>query len=136
MRNYTELSKLKTFEERFDYLKLNGDVGFDTLGSYRYLVEAFYASKEWKTVRRDIIIRDMSCDLGVKGYELKKGIYIHHMIPISRDDILYRRPIIFDPEYLIMTSFNTHQAIHYGDKNLLVSPMATRIPNDTCPWKK
>lgn len=133
-RCYTELSKLKTFEERFRYLQLNGKVAADTFGFDRYLNQRFYRSPEWKRVRRDVIIRDEGRDLGVEGYELQNGIYVHHMNPISPNDLVHSEEWIFDPEYLICVSFNTHQAIHYGDESLLPKLPVERTMNDTCPW--
>lgn len=131
---YSELIKIPTFEGRFEYLKLNGNVAQETFGFDRWLNQKFYRSEEWKKVRRDIIIRDDGRDLGVEGYELQNGIYIHHMNPITKFDILNREDWILNPEYLICVSFDTHNAIHYGDKSLL--PVLTiRTPNDTCPWK-
>lgn len=133
-RCYSELIKFKTFEERFEYLCLHGQVGIDTFGFDRYLNQRFYRSPEWKQVRRDVIIRDEGRDLGVEGYELHNGIYVHHMNPIAPQDLIHAESWIYDPEYLICVSFNTHQAIHYGDKNLLPKLPVERTMNDTCPW--
>lgn len=133
-RCYSELVKLRTFEERYEYLRLSGKVGADTFGFDRYLNQKFYRSPEWKRVRRDIIIRDEGRDLGVEGYELQNGIYIHHMNPITPDELLHADPVIYDPEYLICVSFNAHNAIHYGDKSLLPRLPVERSMNDTCPW--
>lgn len=133
-RCYSELAKLKTFEERFEYLRLNGKVGVDTFGFDRYLNQQFYRSPEWKRARRDVIIRDEGRDLGVEGYELQSGIYVHHMNPISPKDLIHSDNWIFDPEYLICVSFNTHNAIHYGDASLLPKLPVERTMNDTCPW--
>ena len=133
-RCYSELVKLKTFEERFEYLRLNGKVGADTFGFDRYLNQKFYRSPEWKRVRRDVIIRDEGRDLGVEGYELQNGIYVHHMNPISPNDLLHAESWIYDPEYLICVSFDTHNAIHYGDASLLPKLPVERTMNDTCPW--
>ena len=133
-RCYSELIKFKTFEERFDYLCLHGQVGIDTFGFDRYLNQRFYRSPEWKQVRRDVIIRDEGRDLGVEGYELQNGIYVHHMNPITPSDLIHAEDWIYDPEYLICVSFNTHQAIHYGDKSLLPKLPVERTMNDTCPW--
>ena len=133
-RCYSELVKLKTFEERFEYLRLNGKVGVDTFGFDRYLNQKFYRSPEWKRVRRDVIIRDEGRDLGVEGYELQNGIYVHHMNPISPNDLLHAESWIYDPEYLICVSFDTHNAIHYGDASLLPKLPVERTMNDTCPW--
>lgn len=133
-RCYSELSKLNTFEERFNYLRLKGAVGADTFGFDRYLNQRFYRSPEWKTARRDVIIRDNGCDLGLEGYELYNNIYVHHMNPISPSDLIHGETWIYDPEYLICVSFNTHQAIHYGDISLLPKLPVERTMNDTCPW--
>lgn len=133
-RCYSELSKLKTFEERFDYLQLKGKVGVDTFGFDRYLNQRFYTSAEWKRARRDVIIRDEGRDLGVPGYELQNGIYVHHMNPISVEDLIHGETWIIDPEFLICVSYNTHQAIHYGDKSLLPKLPVERSMNDHCPW--
>ena len=135
-RTYSELIKLKTFEERFDYLKLNGTVGKDTFGFDRYMNQLLYHnSKEWKAVRRKVIVRDNGCDLGVEGYDILGKILVHHLNPITKDDIKNRSPTIFDLNNLICVSHNTHNAIHYGDENLLVKAPIERKLNDTCPWK-
>lgn len=133
-RCYSELVKFKTFEDRFKYLRLNGSVGVDTFGFDRYLNQKFYRSPEWKRIRRDVIIRDEGRDLGVPGYELQKGIYVHHMNPISPKDLIHGEQWIMDPEFLICVSFDTHQAIHYGDESLLPKLPVERSMNDHCPW--
>lgn len=133
-RCYSELVKFKTFEERFEYLRLNGSVGVDTFGFDRYLNQKFYRSPEWKRIRRDVIIRDEGRDLGVPGYELQKGIYVHHMNPMAPNDLIHGESWIMDPEFLICVSFDTHQAIHYGDKSLLPKLPVERSMNDHCPW--
>lgn len=135
IRTYSELSQLITFEDRFNYLKLGGSVGLETFGYDRYINQIFYKSPEWKATRNSAILRDEGNDLGIPGRPIYGPIYIHHMIPITKEDILNRDPIIFDLEYLICTSFNTHEAIHYGDEDLLVSDPIIRTPNDTCPWR-
>ena len=138
MRTYSELIKLPTFKERLNYLLINGRVGALTFGFDRWLNQHFYTSDEWKELRKDIIIRDNGCDLGVKDYDIQESIIIHHMNPIVVDDIINRTPYLLNPEYLICTSFNTHQAIHYSDPELLkVLPIypVERKPNDTIPWK-
>jgi len=135
MRSYTELSKYSSFLDRFEYLRLNGTVGFETFGSNRFLNQAFYTSPEWRRARREVIIRDDGCDLGVEGYDIFSKILIHHMNPIQEEDLLNRNPDILNPEFLICVSHNTHNAIHYGDKNLLPAPLVERRPGDTCPWK-
>lgn len=133
-RCYSELIQFRTFEERYQYLRLQGAVGVDTFGFDRYLNQKFYRSPEWKQVRRDVIIRDEGRDLGIEGYELQNGIYVHHMNPISPNDLIHAENWIFDPEYLICVSFDTHQAIHYGDTSLLPKLPVERTMNDTCPW--
>lgn len=135
IRCYSELIQLPTFEERFEYLKLDGMVGADTFGFDRFLNQAFYKSYEWKQIRRDIILRDMGCDLGCEGFEIYGKVLIHHMNPISPDDILRRSAYLMDPEFLICVSHTTHNAIHYGDKSRLVTAPLERSQNDTCPWK-
>lgn len=138
MRNYSELITIPDFLGRFRYLKLNGEVGVDTFGFDRYLNQAFYRSDEWKAIRRQVIIRDNGCDLGVEGFEISNSkIIIHHMIPITKEQVLERDPILFDLEYLISVSHNTHQAIHYGDENLLpITFLVERRPNDQAPWRR
>lgn len=133
-RTYTELRQLPTFEERFKYLKLGAQVAAETFGFDRWVNQRFYRSPEWRKVRRDVIIRDEGRDLGVEGYELQNGIYVHHMNPMLPKDIVDASEWILNPEYLICVSFNTHNAIHYGDENLLPK-VIERKPNDTCPWK-
>lgn len=135
MRSYTELSKYSSFLDRFEYLRLDGTVGFETFGSNRFMNQAFYTSPEWRRARREVIIRDDGCDLGVEGYDIFSKILIHHMNPIREEDLLNRNPDILNPEFLICVSHNTHNAIHYGDKNLLPAPLVERRPGDTCPWK-
>lgn len=135
VRTYSELIKLQSFEERFEYLKLNGRVCEETFGFDRYINQIFYKSKEWQKVRDTVIIRDNGCDLGLQDREIRGRILIHHMNPISKEDILRRSDTILNPEYLICTTKNTHNAIHYGDISLLMSDPIERKPNDTCPWK-
>lgn len=134
-RTYSELLKLQTFEERFRYLKLNGSVGKDTFGFDRYINQKFYQSQAWKSLRDKIIIRDNGCDLGMTDYEIHGRIYIHHMNPILQQDILDQTEFLLNPEYLICTAHNTHNAIHYSDENLLITMPKERTKNDTCPWK-
>ena len=125
-----------TLEGRFRYLELKGSVGKDTFGYDRYLNQILYHSGEWKSFRNDIIIRDNGCDLACEGFEIYGQILIHHINPISVEDIVDRNPIVFDPENLITTVHNTHNAIHYGDESFLIGQtIVTRKPNDTCPWK-
>ena len=135
MRTYSELLTLPTFEERFRYLRLSGGVGKETFGFDRYLNQRFYSSAEWKRVRDAVIIRDNGCDLGVADRVIGGKVIIHHMNPVSREDVLSRSEDLLSPEYLICVSHNTHNAIHYGDESLLVVTPPERKPNDTCPWK-
>ena len=134
-RSYAELSRLSSFEERFEYLKLSGTVGESTFGFDRYLNQQFYLSPEWRAIRDRVIARDLGCDLGVEGFEVHGRILIHHINPITVDDIVNRNPKVFDPENLILTSHNTHNAIHYGDEDLLIRAPIERSKYDTCPWK-
>lgn len=136
-KTYSELSHLNTFEDRFKYLKLSGSVGLDTFGFDRYMNQQFYKSKEWKTVRDLVIIRDGACDLGIPGREISGRIYIHHLNPISPDDISHSTEKLLDPNNLICVSQETHNAIHYGDDSILErNKIIERRPGDTCPWKK
>ena len=135
IRSYTELSKLDTFEERFRYLKLDGSVGIETYGFDRYINQVFYRSRPWYKARREVIMRDEGCDLGILSRPIFSRVLIHHMNPITMEQILERDPIIFDPEYLITTVHRTHNAIHYSDESILVLDPIERTPNDTCPWK-
>lgn len=137
IRTYTELSKLKTFEERFEYLRLDGKVGKETFGFDRIFNQKFYKSDEWRAIRDQVILRDNGCDLGDPDYEIRfQRILIHHMNPISLEDLERRSEILMNPEYLITTTHNTHQAIHYGDEDLLIKLPRERTKNDTCPWKR
>lgn len=136
IRTYSELLTFPTFEERFKYLQLNGTVGADTFGHDRYLNQSFYHSTEWLRVKREVIIRDNGCDLGIADREIPTRIYIHHMNPIDQRDILDRTSYLLNPEYLICVSKRTHDAIHYGDERMLVKDPVVRRPNDTCPWRK
>ena len=136
MKTYTELMRLNTFEDRFRYLKLNGKVGEDTFGFDRYLNQRFYQSPEWLKIKRDVIIRDGGCDLGIADRPIRGRIFVHHMNPVSKKDILERTDILLKPEYLICVSKETHDAIHYGDERYLKKDaIIERKPNDTCPWK-
>lgn len=135
-KRYSELITIPTYEERFKYLQLKGAVGNDTFGYDRYLNQILYNSPEWKRLRNQIIIRDNGRDLGCEGYEIYGRILIHHMNPITVEDIVSRDPIVFDPENLICVSHNTHNAIHYGDENLLIMAPVERTKNDTCPWRQ
>lgn len=138
IRTYSELSKLKTFKERFEYLKVNdgGHVGEDTFGWRRYLNQQFYKSPEWRAIRRDIIIRDNGCDLGIDGHDIHGRIIIHHLVPLTKDDVELRTKYLTDPEYLICVSHATHNAIHYGSENSLLQEPIERSKNDTCPWRR
>ena len=135
LRCYRELIRLKTFDERFEYLKLKGIVGEATFGYDRYLNQLLYTSGEWRRIRRDIILRDNGCDLAVKGYDIPDIIIVHHMNPISVEDLIDFSEDVINPEYLICVSHDTHNAIHYGDKGLLTREPIERKPGDTCPWK-
>lgn len=134
-RSYTELTRLSSFSERFNYLKLSGSVGFTTFGGSRWLNQILYGSPEWKRVRREVILRDLGCDLGCDDRPIFGKIYIHHINPITKDDLLKRRPCVFDIKNLICCSFNTHNAIHYSDDSILSSEPVVRKQNDTCPWR-
>ena len=137
LKRYSELLNLHTFEDRFNYLKLNGSVGADTFGFDRYLNQKFYSSPEWKSIRRQVIIRDNGCDLGINGLEICGRIYIHHMNPITVEDFKNDSMLVLSPEYLISVSLDTHNAIHYGNKNYAVNKLPIeRRPGDTCSWKQ
>jgi predicted HNH restriction endonuclease len=134
-KRYSELIELDSFEERFEYLKLNGRVGELTFNGHRYLNQRLYRCAEWNRIRRKVIIRDNGCDLAFEGYEIHGNIIVHHINPITIDDIIEMRPCVFDLENLICTSLNTHNAVHYGDEELLPKGLITRQPNDTCLWR-
>lgn len=137
IRTYSELSKLRSFEERFRYLQLNGTVGKETFGFDRIFNQQFYKSPEWKAVRAHVIVRDNGCDLGVQDHTIyEQRIIIHHMNPFSLEDIEHNIRDLLNPEYLITTVHNTHNAIHYGDERLLIPNPIERSKNDTCPWRK
>lgn len=136
IRSYSELSKLTTFKERYDYLKLSGRVGIETFGFDRQLNQILYQrNPRWRRTRDEVIIRDNGCDLGMEGHEIHGKILVHHMNPITIDDVLHDRDWIYDPEFLICTMHTTHNAIHYGDENQLVIAPTVRTKNDTCPWR-
>ena len=135
IRTYSELIQLPTFEDRFDYLRLDGVVGKDTFGFDRYLNQQFYRSSEWKRIRNQVIVRDNGCDLGIDDYEIHGRILIHHMNPISIEDLQHMSDLLMNPEYLICVSHHTHNAIHYGDESLIVTAPIERSQNDTCPWR-
>lgn len=137
IRTYSELSKLKTFRERYEYLKLDGTVGEETFGFDRYINQMFYKSEEWKRIRNYVITRDNGCDLGIQDRKIVDSvILVHHMNPITKEDIINKNEILLDPEYLITTIKSTHDAIHYGDESLLAEDLVIRSKNDTCPWKR
>lgn len=135
IKRYSELIKFNTFEDRFNYLKLDGYVGEETFGFERYLNQNFYRSNIWKPIRDKVIIRDNGCDLGLEGFDIFGKIIIHHLNPITSYDVLHQTDLLLDPEYLISTTLKTHNALHYGNiNNLVVSPIE-RKPNDTIPWR-
>lgn len=135
IRTYSELRKIKTFEERFEYLQLKGKVGVETFGFDRWINQNFYKSPEWRTVRDKVIIRDGGCDLGIEDREILDSIIIHHMNPISIDDFRDQSDWLLNPDFLITTMLSTHNAIHYGNKDLLILDPIVRTKYDTCPWK-
>lgn len=133
-RTFRELRRLETFDERFDYLKLGGSVAHATFGAERYLNQQFYRSREWRQIRRDVIARDMGCDLGIEGHEIFDQPYVHHMNPMIREDLRHGDPSILDPDFLITVSLRTHNAIHYGDRSTLPKRHVDRTPGDTKLW--
>ena len=135
IRTYSDLMMYDSFIDRYKYLKLVGQVGVDTFGLDRYINQMLYRSSKWQRTRRDVIIRDEACDLGMIGYDIGDKIIVHHMNPLTLEDIEEDRDEIYDPEFLICTSFRTHNAIHYGDEELLPRLPVERCRNDTCPWK-
>ena len=136
MRSYSESLQFKSFEDRFNYLKLNdGMVGDQTFYGRRYLNQNFYRSLEWKQIRNKIIVRDNGCDLGIPGREIKRKILIHHIDPITIDDLIKHTSKVTDEDNLICVSFETHNALHYGSITTLPQPFVERFENDTCPWK-
>ena len=134
-RCYAELMKIEDYAERFEYVKLGGIIGEETFGNKRWLNQMLYSSDEWKQARREVILRDEGFDLGHRDYPISSSVYVHHMNPITVEDILSRSPYVFDPKFLISVSLNTHNALHYGDVNNL-NIYIPRERNDTCPWKK
>ena len=134
IRTYSELSRLDTFDDRYQYLKLNGVVGESTFGFDRWVNQEFYRSREWKSIRNDVIVRDNGCDLGIPGYEIYRDLLIHHMNPVSMKDIEHGEEWILDPNFLITTSRRTHNAIHYGDESLLPRIPVQRKSGDTTLW--
>lgn len=136
IKTYSELITIPTFIERYRYLRIGGKVGADTFGYDRYLNQLLYRTPEWKSFRNKIIIRDNGCDLGCEGYDIVGNILVHHINPISAEDVIRRNPMIFDEENVISTMLRTHNAIHYGDESLLITEPIVRTANDTCPWKR
>ena len=136
IKTYSELSKLTTFEERYRYLRLGGRVGEETFGFDRWINQMFYKDPEWLKIRDEVIIRDNGCDLGIEGREIYSRIIVHHMNPITKADILDRSEFLLNPESLRCTVKTTHDAIHYGDENLLITLPMERNVNDTCPWRR
>lgn len=134
-KTYSELSRIETFEDRLKYLMLNGKVSDFTFNGHRYLNQRLYQCPEWKSIRRRVIIRDDGCDLGCDGYKIFGSVLVHHINPITIDDVVERRPCVFDLENLISTSFNTHNAIHYGVEDLILKGLVIRTKNDTCLWR-
>lgn len=136
-KGYNELSSLSTFEERYDYLRTNSKVGTDKFGFDRYLNQRFYQSAEWKKVRDEVIIRDNGCDMGLKDYPIRGKIYIHHIVPLTLDDVSNNSDSMLDPDNLVCVSMATHNAIHYGDSTIVKDKnLVERSANDTCPWRK
>lgn len=136
IKTYSELITIPTFEGRYNYLRLGGQVGEETFGFDRWLNQRFYKDPEWLAARDYVIVRDNGCDLAIPDREIRTRILVHHMNPITKDDILRRSKFLLDPEYLICTIKNTHDAIHYGDESLLITAPVERSRNDTCPWKR
>lgn len=136
IKTYSELITLPTFEERYRYLRLTGSVGSDTFGFDRYLNQIFYRSQRWKSIRDEVIVRDNGCDLAIDDRGIYGTIIIHHMNPITLQDLERDSDYLLNPEYLICTTHNTHNAIHYGDESLLILAPTVRTRNDTCPWKR
>ena len=137
LRTYDELIQFDTFLERYRYLRLGGQVGKETFGFERYLNQVFYRTDpEWKEIRHDVIIRDLGCDLAMEDRDIEGLVYVHHMNPLTKNDIIYRSEFLLSPKYLVCCSLNTHNAIHYGNEDLLILDPIIRLPNDTCPWKR
>lgn len=134
-KSYSELAKIKSYKDRYEYLRLNGSVCEPTFGGSRYLNQVLYSSPEWKRFRREIILRDNGCDLGCQDRPIASKVYIHHINPITIEDIKERTSNVFDPDNVICCSYETHQAIHYGDESQLSLDVPVRKPNDTCPWR-
>lgn len=134
VRSYTDLRRIDTYDERFEYLSLRGQVGASTFGFDRWMNQNFYTSREWRNLRHHVIVRDNGCDMGIEGYDIHDSIYIHHMNPMTAADIEEGDPRILDPEFLISVTHRSHNAIHYGDKSLLPRPPVERKPGDTKLW--
>lgn len=134
IRTYSDLIRFQSFEDRYRYLALRGAVGDSTFGFDRYINQQFYRSRQWKQLRQHIIARDDGCDLAVPGYDIHQNLVIHHINPMTVDDVIHADPSILDPEFLITTTHRTHNAIHYGDESLLLLPFVDRRPGDTCLW--
>lgn len=135
IKTYTEVSQFSTFEERFRYLTTGGKVGDITFGGSRFLNQDFYRSSEWKRLRDQIIVRDNGCDLGIEGRPIHGRVMIHHLVPITKEDLFFRTDFLLNPEYMICVSHRTHNAIHYGSEDSLPKDYVPRSPNDTCPWR-
>lgn len=135
IKTYSELIRFKTLEERYRYLRIGGRVGEETFGFDRWMNQVFYKDPRWRDIRDEVITRDNGCDLGLEGYDIHGKIFVHHMNPVTKDDILYNFDSLLNPEFLISTSKRTHDAIHYGNEDLLPQSPVVRTRNDTCPWK-
>lgn len=136
IKRYSELVTFGTLLERFNYLKIGGKIGKETFGWDRWINQAFYSSPEWRKIRDEIIVRDNGCELGLDGYEIQGSIYVHHMNPITEEDILTHSALLIDPDYLVCCSYDVHQAIHYSNEDMLPADPIVRSRNDTCPWRK
>lgn len=135
IKTYSELIRFKTLEERYQYLRIGGRVGEETFGFDRWMNQVFYKDPRWRDIRDEVITRDNGCDLGIEGYDIHGKIFVHHMNPVTKDDILYNFDSLLNPEFLISMSKRTHDAIHYGNEDLLPQSPIVRTRNDTCPWK-
>lgn len=135
VRTYTEMMKLPTFEARFKYCDMSGNVGEETFGGSRWVNQVLYSSPEWKAFRRKIVLRDQGCEFGLPGYEIQKYGTVHHLNPVTKDDIVNRRDCVFDPENAVLVSSDTHRFLHYGFGRVPVKEPVVRRENDTCPWK-
>lgn len=136
IKTYYELTRFKTLEERYRYLRIGGRVGEETFGFDRWMNQVFYKDPRWRDIRDEVITRDNGCDLGLEGYDIHGKIFVHHMNPVTKDDILHNFDSLLNPEFLISTSKRTHDAIHYGNEDLLPQSPVVRTRNDTCPWKR